>query len=153
MRTTAIIALAGVGLGLAGSPAQAGPCSLEIEQLTQIISTPGTDLPNSTSPGTTPQGAMPKSPTTAGTAPANPLDVQASKTVGAGSIPKAPSTSGSLPANPLEGTSQAGATVSTTPDSGDAESALEHARALDMAGDETSCMSEVAKVKSLLGIQ
>lgn len=146
-----IAASIGTGLGvlLAALPAYAGPCSTEIETLTQVLAGTGTGSSLSST------AAMPKAPATAGTLPANPLEpAQVPKVTGASTIPKAPSTTGSLPANPLASTTE-GANALGAPGAadGDAAASLQHARELDAAGDEASCMAEVAKAKQMIGIQ
>lgn len=135
-----------LGMLLAALPAYAGPCSTEIETLTQLLAGTGSTLSSA--------AAMPKAPATAGTLPANPLEpAQAPKVTGANTIPKAPSTTGSLPANPLAGATQGTNVPGTPTDGGNAAASLERARELDAAGDEASCMVEIAKVKEMIGIQ
>lgn len=144
------IIAASIGTGfsilLTALPAYAGPCSTEIETLTQLLA--GTGTGSSTA-------AMPKAPATAGTLPANPLEpAQVPKVTGANTIPKAPSTTGSLPANPLaSGTEGANALGTPGVTDGDAAVSLQHARELDQAGDEASCMAEIAKAKEMIGIK
>jgi hypothetical protein len=162
MKTIALLAGASISLTLAAVPAYAGNCSIEIETLTQVLGGAGA------SGGVPTAGAMPKAPSTAGTLPASPLatttestKAESTKLAEGGAMPKAPSTAGDLPANPLatttEGTSPPGA--GTVPENmstaagGDATASLERARELDQAGDETSCMAEVAKAKELIGIK
>jgi hypothetical protein len=157
------IASIGVGAGLLATalPAHAGPCSTEIETLTQALASAGTD----TGSGTPAVPAMPKAPASAGTLPADPFEPQqAPKLPDSHTVPKAPSTSGSLPPNPLEPTTTAAADSKVTDPGampqgeataggGDAASALQRARELDQAGDEAGCMAEIAKAKDLIVTQ
>lgn len=156
----------GVGLLALALPAQAGPCSGEIETLTQALTTSGTGM--GASPGVPAVPAaphLPKAPDTSGTLPANPLEPgQPPKAIGSNTIPKAPSTAGTLPPNPLESTdaskmmepgamtggSMAGGSMMG---GGEAQATLQRARELDQAGDEAGCMAEIAKAKNLIGIQ
>lgn len=147
-RLTALCA----GLMLAAAPAHAGPCSMEIEALTQALAGTGA---GANLPAT---GAMPKAPSTAGTLPADPLEttVESPNFAGAEAMPKAPSTAGALPANPLEGPNVPDARVaprSTAAAPREVAASLERAQELDQAGDEAACMAEIAKVKELIGIR
>jgi hypothetical protein len=153
----------GVGLLAAALPAYAGPCSTEIETLTQALTSASTD----SSPGAPGTPAVPKAPASAGTPPADPLEpIQPPKVTDSHTVPKAPSTSGSPPANPLEPTAAAsGSTVADAgamPEGGsqggsvasdDAAAALQRARDLDQAGDEAGCMAEIVKAKELIVTQ
>jgi hypothetical protein len=142
---------------LAALPAHAGPCTAEIDTLTQARASAGTD----SAPGVPATPKLPKAPATTGTLPADPLQpVQPPKVPGSDMVPKAPSTSGSLPPNPLEPTAATGSKV-TDPGAmpqdgaggGGAAAALQRARELDQAGDEAGCLAEVAKAKDLMVIQ
>lgn len=151
----------GLGIGLLGAlPAHAGPCSTEIETLTQALASAGTG----TGPAAPAVPTLPKAPATSGTLPANPLEPQqAPKLPDSSTVPKAPSTSGSLPANPLEPTAGAAGGKVADPGAmpqdgaaaggGDVASALQRARELDQAGDEAGCMAEIAKAKDLIVTQ
>jgi hypothetical protein len=156
MKATARLTALCVGLMLAAAPAHAGPCSMEIEALTQALAGTGADA---NLPAT---GAMPKAPSTAGTLPANPLEttVESPNLAGADAMPKAPSTAGALPANPLASTAEGPnvpdarvAPQSTAAATPEVAASLERAHQLDQAGDEAACMAEIAKVKELIGIR
>jgi hypothetical protein len=154
-----IVASIGVGVGLlAALPAHAGPCSTEIETLTQALASAGT---GPAAPATVP--GIPKAPSTSGTLPADPLQPQqAPKLPDSHTMPKAPSTSGTLPPNPLEPTANAAGSKVTDSGAmpqagaapgGEAAAALQRARDLDLAGDEAGCMDEIAKAKDLIVTQ
>jgi hypothetical protein len=143
VKIIALVMGAGVGLLLTGASAHAGPCSTEIQTLTQTLANAGGGSAH-----------MPKAPSTAGTLPADPFasNAASTKTVGAGEMPKAPESAGTLPANPLVSTEPGGA-MSTATGNGDAAASLQRARELDQAGDEAGCMTEVSKAKELIGAQ
>lgn len=151
----------GLGLGLLlVLPAHAGPCTTEIETLTQALASAGTDT-NPSAPATP---GLPKAPSTSGTLPHDPLaPQQPPKLPDSQTIPKAPSTAGSLPPNPLESTATAAGNKVTDPGAmpqdggtgsgGEAVAALQRARELDLAGDEAGCMTEITKAKDLIVTQ
>jgi hypothetical protein len=149
----------GLGVGLLAPPALAGPCSTEIETLTQALAAGGTATSPDAGDHAPAATHLPKAPATSGSLPADPLvPGQPPKVTGADNMPKAPSTAGTLPANPLDSASgdkvtDPGAMPGATAGEGSAAASLQRARQLDQANDEAGCMAEIAKAKALIGTQ
>jgi hypothetical protein len=143
MKTNPLI-LASVALFAFGmAPAQAGPCGMEIDNLTKTLSAkdagsgPTAGASGGTQPAASPSGQHP------------PTSVMRQETEGKATSPEdvRRQTAGQPPAA-QQGTSGPSATAGRPID---ASSALEHARMLDRQGKETECMEAVREAKRLAG--
>jgi hypothetical protein len=136
-----------MGLVIAASAASAGTCTAEIENLQKKLSSSDAGM-GPTGTGTTGMGTV----TETGNLhpPTNTMN-QATDNKAASSNDVLNQNQGA-PTNSEANNSQA-APAAQLPGAAGASDALQRARQADQAGDEATCMDEIAKAKSQLGVQ
>jgi hypothetical protein len=142
MMKTLLVLGTTAGLMIAAAAASAGTCTAEIETLQKKLSSSDAGM-GPTCTGTTGMGTVTE------TGNLHPP----TKTMNQATDNKAASSSDVLNQNQGAPTSSESASAGKPAGPAAASDALERARKADQAGDEATCMNEIAKAKSQLGVQ
>ncbi|HEY1383529.1 MAG TPA: hypothetical protein VGF43_07925 [Dongiaceae bacterium] len=147
MMKTLLVLGTTAGLMIAAAAASAGTCTAEIETLQKKLSSSDAGM-GPTGTGTTGMGTVTE------TGNLHPP----TKTMNQATDNKAASSSDVLNQNQgaptsSEASNSGAAPAGQLPGAAAASDALQRARQADQAGDETTCMNEIAKAKSQLGVQ
>jgi len=146
MMKTLFVLGAAAGLVIAASAASAGTCTAEIETLQKRLSSSDAGM-GPTGTGTTGMGTITE---TGNLHPPTDTMNQATDNKAASSNDVLSQNQGA-PTSSEAANSEAAA--GQLPGAAGASDALHRARQADQAGDEATCMNEIAKAKSLLGAQ
>jgi hypothetical protein len=144
---TLLVLSATAGLVIAASAASAGSCTAEIETLQKKLSSSDAGM-GPTGNGTTGMGTVTE---TGNLHPPTDAMNQATGNKATSSNDVLNQNQGA-PTNSEANNSQA-ASAGQLPGAAGASDALQRARQADQAGDEATCMNEIAKAKSQLGVQ